>query len=326
LRINNAIKILCIIIIFLFPSDIYPTHKKLKTVVLKENLSIGDINDFLLYQWAGIVVDEEGNIFLTDLKDYSLKKFNSEGQLLKRAGGKGEGPGEFNSPVTVKLYNERIYISEIYKTGIQVFNKNLDFISAISIDHVIQNFEIISQNEIAASCLLLDYSSDDSYIYFFSLDGNEETRIKYGAKDKIPLLDSIDFCFDEEKNIYIAYKWKDNIKKLNRKGALIFEKRLLGIKKPIMSETKTQLGKHPNKMIYKNIELDIYGNIFILGGHVSKNSSRDIYILNNMGNHRATVTLAEPSHTIYIDKKNFLYTSADQGITLKRYSMEYVYE
>lgn len=324
---KERIKYVFTILLFLFHIDIYPVNKKIKSVIIKENLSIGEIDDSLLYQWAGVATDDKGNIFLTDLKDYSIKKFSREGQLLKRCGGKGQGPGEFNSPALIRCSNDRLYISEIYKTGIQIFNENLEYLSTISINHPIHCFEIIPSQEIAVSGPKLDASGNYSSIYFYDLSGSEVKRINYGTKEKIPMLNMIEFQLDEEINIYIAYLWIDKIKKLDKNGVLIFEKRLFGLKKPFLKESKNnQFGKFPEKVIYKGINLDIHRNIFILGGHVSENPSRDIYILDNMGELIATITLEEPSHTIYIDKRNFLYTSVDQGITLKKYSIEYVYE
>ena len=43
-----------------------------------------------------IATDSKGNIYVTDMMDYSVKKFSNKGKLIKKAGRKGQGPGEFS--------------------------------------------------------------------------------------------------------------------------------------------------------------------------------------------------------------------------------------
>jgi len=69
--------------------------------------------------------------------------------------------------------------------------------------------------------------------------------------------------------------------------------------------------------------LDSSDNIYILGGHLSKNISRDVYVLNPEGELLTTLTLPDTSHCIYIDKNDYLYSRANEGVTLKKYKIKY---
>jgi len=74
------------------------SNQKKENIQLEPFLTLGSMEDDLLFQWIGVTVDLLGNIYVTDSLDYSLKKFSSDGNLLKKRGGRGQGPGEFMAP------------------------------------------------------------------------------------------------------------------------------------------------------------------------------------------------------------------------------------
>jgi hypothetical protein len=298
-------------------------NNQFQKISIEEVLSIGDIDDDLIYQWAGLTTDEEGNIYLTDLKDYSIKKFNKRGQLLEKTGKKGQGPGDFNSPVIIKYFDGKLYVSEIYKPGIQVFDNNLIFLYAIPIMQAISDFGVVSSDEVAISGFR-SYSKEEEgkfFISFYDARGQIKKKIEYATNEDADMLNMIDFCIDKNKNIVFVYTWKDRVGKIDQAGKQIFTKSLLGIKKP--KTKKSQFGEFPTDIIYKAVDIDQYGNIFILGGDLSKIPSRDVYVLNPDGKYICTFTLPESSHTIHIDNENFLYSRANEGVTLKKYSIKY---
>jgi hypothetical protein len=94
-----------------------------KKVVLKEVLSIGGEEKDILFQWAGVTTDLSNNIYLTDSIDYSIKKFKEDGTLLKKAGRRGQGPGEFLAPRLIKYFDRFLYVTDQNKPGIQVFDE-----------------------------------------------------------------------------------------------------------------------------------------------------------------------------------------------------------
>jgi len=87
-----------------------------------------------------------------------------------------------------------------------------------------------------------------------------------------------------------------------------------------VKEHHTQL---PQNVFYKDIEFDISGNVFVLGGHYSEYKSKDVYIFSQNGEHITTLTLPDETHCIYIDKENYLYSRAKQGVVLKKYKIIY---
>ena len=79
---------------------------------------------------TGVAVDEDGNIYVTDVESNRLSKFNSDGKLVKMVGGKGDRTGQFDDPQGIALSkNNKLFVCDSYNHRIQVFDTNLKFIS-----------------------------------------------------------------------------------------------------------------------------------------------------------------------------------------------------
>ena len=73
---------------------------------LVEELSIGEAEgreDYMFSLITSIDVDNEGNIYVLDVKETHLKVFNPDGRLMRIIGRKGQGPGEFQRTFTVQI-------------------------------------------------------------------------------------------------------------------------------------------------------------------------------------------------------------------------------
>ncbi len=143
----------------------------------------------------------------------------------------------------------------------------------------------------------------------------------HDGKNKNPFWSSVNFEVDKENNIILAYEFKDLIKKINSHGEVIFEKSLLGRVKLEYMPEKRKESFLPRKIVYVDLAVDNDGNIFVLGGDYTANPRRDIYLLDKSGNLMGIFTIPEPSHKIYIDHNNFLYTRCDEGMGIKKYRM-----
>ena len=123
--------------------------KELRKVSLEEVLSIGELDDDTLFQWAGVAVGSRGNIYVTDAMDYSLKKFDPQGNFIKKAGRKGQGPGEFLAPRLLDCSENYIYATDQNFRGLKVFDRELNFIRHIMIKMLalISGFSLILKSQ-----------------------------------------------------------------------------------------------------------------------------------------------------------------------------------
>jgi len=75
-------------------------------IKIKENLSLGveEGQEFLVFHSnLDIAVDSELNIYVLDIRNHRLLKFDKQGNFIWKAGRKGQGPGEFRNPEKVKI-------------------------------------------------------------------------------------------------------------------------------------------------------------------------------------------------------------------------------
>lgn len=317
---KKLIVVLLLLVLSFFSHRLF-AEKELKKISLEEVLSIGALDDEILFQWAGVAVDDEGYIYVTDAMDYSLKKFDAQGDFINKAGGKGQGPGEFMAPRLLDCSEDFLYTTDQSVHGIQVFDRELNFIRRIRIKMPISDLRILSDSEIAITSISMD---ENPAIFLFSEEGELVRKIIYSQKRSPLMMDLVSFDFDPEGNLYIVYSFQDLIEKRNRAGQKLWSRNLLRVKKV----KKKKIASHvvPTEVVYKDVALDKEGNVFVMGGHLSKNRSRDVYVLSPQGEHLTTFTLPDTSHCIYIDKENFLYSRANEGVTLKKFRMHYLYQ
>ncbi len=80
----------------------------------------------------GIALDMEDNIYVTDLGNNQVQKFDSNGNFLMKFGKEGKNKGEFISPKGITLDKEaNIYVVDSGNSRIQVFSKEGKFIGKI---------------------------------------------------------------------------------------------------------------------------------------------------------------------------------------------------
>jgi hypothetical protein len=90
---------------------------------LKEELAITDDaggEECIFAQIRGIDVDESGKIYILDFNESHVYIFNSNGTYIKTFGRKGQGPGELDMPMTIKIIDRN-------KVAVGNFNKGMIF-------------------------------------------------------------------------------------------------------------------------------------------------------------------------------------------------------
>ncbi|NPV82043.1 MAG: hypothetical protein HPY46_00430 [Candidatus Aminicenantes bacterium] len=314
-------KILCQLICLLILRILVQAESAEK-ITVGEVLKIGGIEKDLLYQWTDLCVDERNLIYVLDARDCSLKMFDSFGKLVKMAGRKGEGPGEFNFPIKIKSSGNRLFVSELYRPGLKVFTKDLSYVSSIPIAGPIADFYAKEGGIIVAAPRI---SKELAALVEYDFEGREKMRINYeedGLADPVDQIKRfnmrmIDIAVDRRGDIIIVFEFIDRVIKLNEKGDLIFKKSFFGSREAVFKNSL------PQNHVYLDVDTDQHNNIFILCGHYSSNPKRDVMVLSEKGDYLTTFTLPEQTHMIYIDHNNFLYARADEGMAIKKYRLTY---
>ncbi len=339
----KSIKLTLIATLFSSIFAILIAQNQIIGIDIKEVLTIEGLGESLVYQRGSVTTDYEGNIYITDLEDNSIKKFNKTGELIAVAGKKGEKSGEFQGPNIIRYYRGKIYVSEVYSPGIQVFDDDLNFKFEIPIPFTMTDFGVLYEDRIAISTLIKDRSETGFIfcIYFYDSKGNrakkeevgeekeEDDKIIYSTDKDFTMMNTVSFQ-DYRKNYFmIAYDWKDKIDRYYKSGRLVWTRSLLDNKDAQTKEekySKRSFGVYPVEAVYRAIALDRQGNLFILGGDLSENINRDVYVLSKDNEFIATFTLPEASRTIHIDRNDFLYSRSEDGKKLIKYAIGYIFE
>jgi len=80
---------------------------------------------------AGVAVDKDDNIYVSDNGHASLFKFSKEGNLLKATGRRGTQPGEFSSPSFIKFINDKLYVCDRGNDRVEILNTELEYVSSL---------------------------------------------------------------------------------------------------------------------------------------------------------------------------------------------------
>lgn len=308
---------LLVVILFFFLACVLPVSsedKQLQSISIEEVLTIGSLEDNALFQWIGIAVDADGFIYLTDGMDYSVKKFSPEGDLIHKTGRRGQGPGEFLAPRLLGCSDKRIYVTDQNRLGLQVFDRKLKYIARIPSKKPAGDLKVFPDGRFA----LADVSiSEPGKVLLFNNMGEILKEYHYSNKKGPVMMDWVSFEMDSGDNLYLAYSFQDKIERFDSQEQKLWSKSLIGLK--AVKRQKVGSWKVPQSIVFKDIELDSQGRLYILGGGYSEKPSRTVYVLNSKGEHLSTFVLPESSHCIYIDRWDCLYSRSNDGITLKKY-------
>lgn len=299
------------------PLSFFAAEQRFK-VSIQEVLSIGALDDEAIFQWTGVAADSDGFIYVLDGLDYSLKKFDVKGKLVKKAGRKGQGPGEFMAPRLLACSQDLLYATDQTVLGISVFDKDVQFKKRIPFSKPIADLFVLSNEMIVLAAMGFP---EPGKIIVMDGSGHIQTEFAYYEKDAGPMMDSISAALDGQGQFYLAYLFQDRIESWDGRAKRLWSKSLLGIQKVEREKIENYLV--PTEVCYKDISLDDRGRLFVLAGKHAKNPGRDVYILSPSGEWLSTLTLPDTTHCIYIDRQNFLYARANQGITLKKYRLIY---
>lgn len=83
-----------------------------------------------LNQPGGLTIDAGGNVYVTEVGNHRVQKFDAEGNLLAEAGGQGSGDGQFFEPWGVTTDADgNVYVADTFNHRIQKFDADLNYLS-----------------------------------------------------------------------------------------------------------------------------------------------------------------------------------------------------
>ena len=204
--------------------------------------TIGDIesNDenVLFYMPSDIAFDSQGNIYVLDSGNHRIQKFSPDGQYMASIGSKGQGPGEFQYPLSLDIDSEGyMYISDQGNQRIQILKpdgKNHKTVKMIKEPLGIIRVSGKDRLIMGTGGSLIPFGPVDldekkalpKLIKVLDLEGRVQKEFGEPFDYNNFLLNRMGnrfhFTVDKNKYVYIAFDFQNRIEKYSPEGKLLW--------------------------------------------------------------------------------------------------------
>lgn len=116
----------------------------------------------------------KNQIIFCDQYEGRFYEFNLNGDFIRTVGRQGQGPGEFNKPYKVFIYNDEIYISDNGNGRIQIFSLKGEYLRQIKLASTVYDMVILDDKLFIGNPLTIlrtNKKSEMSIIEIYDLKG-----------------------------------------------------------------------------------------------------------------------------------------------------------
>lgn len=218
-------------------------------ITFKENLSIGieEGQEYLMFHTElDVVVDSELNIYVLDIRNHRLLKFDKQGYFIWKAGRRGQGPGEFRNPMKVNIGSSTEIFVLDYPFHIHLFDIQGRYQRTINLEGRCSDFDFLPDGR-----LLINRSTKGQMGFvaeYYSIEGEflEKFPDEYRYGPKLPSWAGGGFGggfrFLEDK-IYMILPDKYEIREYDLEGKLLRKtKRDFDLKPPETRMIRRDMG------------------------------------------------------------------------------------
>ena len=82
---------------------------------------------------SDVAVAKDGHVFILDFKAATVSHYDANGELLNTIGKKGNGPGEFNFPGNVFIWDGYVYLEDRANSTVSRFERNGKYVDRVRI-------------------------------------------------------------------------------------------------------------------------------------------------------------------------------------------------
>lgn len=291
----------------------------------KEVLRIGEKPGVEFLEVFDVAVDNDDNVYVSDKLEYSLKKFDKNGNLVATVGRRGSGPGEFRiGPGPVTCTDSTVVVVDFTTPLVHFFTKELKYLKSIALPASV--FDICSDGEkVYISYVNLKGSKFSTEIAVYGAWGNKLNSYKVGADFNNPFLGYANISSNDDFLI-LSYVVRNKIVLADKKTGKIvneFSINELPLESKFRKFDDPGMFEVPEGNLFNGVTFDNWNKyIYVLGGDYSKNAWKDIYVLSELGKLIHTITLDDKTKFI-VFKSGHLYISGKDKTIVKKYKISY---
>lgn len=214
-------------------------------------------SDKLIIPWSIKYNKYNKNIYLID-KYNKIVILDSTLNILSEFGQKGQGPGEFNIIGDINIFNNNLYVYDMFNMRIQIFDENGKYISVIRPKETMFKVKALDFEKriytylYKPETLYTVYNSDNKVLESFG-----KLHKSYQSKMVQYTLNDYYTKIDKNNNIYCVFIHYPILRKYDSNFKLVFE-----INYKNLDEVKNALDRYErNKektLKYKNLPPEVY--------------------------------------------------------------------
>jgi hypothetical protein len=307
---------LLVSILLLFASSAAGGAAEENSVHSTRTLGIG--GDAVLYSVSGISVDRRSNVYVTDLLDYSVKKFDYRGFYVGKVGHRGIGAGEFRSPALSLVIGERLVVLQMEDRRIQVFDTGLRYRSAFVVRGGMP-VDITAGWSGGMAIALYSDSSCGMVLRYAGPEGVNPRRIPLEPTGKRhPLYAASRIAVCRDGTLVVAYLFMNRVELYSREGR--FRRRFSVAAMTRQSGEEDDL-RVPEETYFRKVLVDAAGNILLLGGTRAPHPGRDLFVYGRDGSSLRTFVLPFKTRLVAAGEENALYATDEAGTRVERYTL-----
>jgi DNA-binding beta-propeller fold protein YncE len=180
-------------------------------------------DDGKLQSPASIVVDRDGNLFVSDGALHRVTILDKEGKFLEKWGEQGAGEGQLDRPSGLAFdLDGNLYVADTFNHRVQLFNRDGRFLSAWgregSGDGELSHPWGIAVDELG-DVYVADWRNDR--VQQFSADGQFKRRIGRPGSGDGELNRPAGVAVDRDGDIYVADTGNDRVQLFNAEGRYV---------------------------------------------------------------------------------------------------------
>jgi len=313
---------------------------------LEEDLSIGrdDDKNYLFYMVRGIALDNQDNIYVTDWGNHRIQKFDRNGVYLQTIGRQGQGPGEFEWTMDLRIDEStgNIYVKDGLRE-IEKFDKQGSHVKKIKLEKSISYFFLSGNEHFITLQSTVSDEEISKAICKVNSDGEIlESYVKvpyemyYKREGEMVTAGDLAYAYDlilteiELRRFVYGYSKEYELNVIDDEGNLLYKINKDQPYQGFSASEKRKYEKHhelpPHKPFFYSLITDSKGRIYIQrnrtrGEDFKLNREVDIFSKDGYFLYKSTI----PRGT-YILKDGFLYAyvmNEDKGEELvKRYRIK----